>query len=64
MGVPLGTRVVGTGWLLSNGFRQLFKLPGDGPDSLYLAAILSVVMAARMPLPRAAETSFRGQSDG
>jgi MFS family permease len=27
------------------GFRQLFKLPGDGPDSLYLAAILSVVMA-------------------
>ncbi len=27
------------------GFRQWFKLPGDGPDSLYLAAILSIVMA-------------------
>jgi nucleoside transporter len=31
------------GYLLT-GLRQLWKLSGDGPDSLYLAAILSVLM--------------------
>jgi len=31
------------GWFLT-GMRQLWKLGGDGPDSLYLAAVLSVLM--------------------
>ena len=43
------------------GFRQLFKLPGDGPDGLYMAAALSAIMVVvcffQKPLPPASEAN-------